>query len=62
MFELIDRDAAARLGKWTVGKHAITTPNIALVINPNRLPVSCTELKRDFKADLIITNAYIISR
>jgi 7-cyano-7-deazaguanine tRNA-ribosyltransferase len=62
MFELLDRDAAARLGKWTVGKHAITTPNIALVINPNRLPVSCTELKRDFKADLIITNAYIISR
>jgi len=62
MFELLDRDAAARLGKWTVGKHTIRTPNIAIVVNPNKMVVSPAELKRDFKTDLIITNAYIISR
>ncbi len=62
MFELLDRDAAARLGKWTVGKHTIATPNIAIVVNPNKMMVTPAELRRDFRADLMITNAYIISR
>jgi len=62
MFELLDRDAAARLGKWTVGKHTISTPNIAIVVNPNKMVVTPAELKKEFRTDLIITNAYIISR
>ncbi len=61
MFELLDRDANGRTGKFTIGKKEIKTPNIAIVINPNRMLVPPKELK-GFGADLIITNSYIIYR
>lgn len=60
MFEIKDRAAAGRLGKWTFGKHTLETPTIAIVVNPNKLVVPPEELKKEFGADLIITNAYII--
>ena len=62
MLELTDRDAAGRICKWTVCKHTVTTPNICIVVNPNRMPVSIADLKREFKADILITNSYIIRR
>ena len=62
MLELTDRDAAGRICKWTVGKHTIRTPNICIVVNPNRMSVSAAELKQEFKADILITNSYIIRR
>jgi len=62
MLELTDRDAAGRICKWTVGKHVITTPNICIVVNPNKLTVPIAELKSEFKADILITNSYIIRR
>jgi len=62
MFELIDRDAAGRICKWTVQKHTVKTPNICIVINPNKMPVSIKDLKKEFKADILITNSYIIKR
>jgi len=62
MLELTDRDAAGRICKWTIGKHAITTPNICIVVNPNRMPVPVADLKKEFKADILITNSYIIRR
>ncbi len=62
MFELIDRDAGGRIGKWTIEKHSIQTPNICIVINPNKMPVSIADLKKEFKAEIIITNSYIINR
>jgi len=62
MLELTDRDAAGRICKWTVGKHTIATPNICIVVNPNRMPVPIADLKKEFKADILITNSYIIRR
>jgi 7-cyano-7-deazaguanine tRNA-ribosyltransferase len=62
MLELIDRDAAGRICKWTVGEYTVTTPNICVVVNPNRMPVSIADLRKEFKADILITNSYIIRR
>jgi 7-cyano-7-deazaguanine tRNA-ribosyltransferase len=59
MFELRDHDGLGRLGVLTVNNKSITTPNIAVVVNPNELIIPPLEMK-DFGVDLIITNAYII--
>ncbi len=61
MFEIVDRDAGARLGKWIIGKNKITTPAIAIVINPNKMVVEPKELKK-FGAEILITNSYIINK
>ena len=62
MFELIDRDAAGRICKWNIDKYQIKTPNIAIVVNPNRLIIPPKELKEKFKAEIIITNSFIIKQ
>lgn len=62
MFEILERDAAGRIGRWAFGNHKITTPEIAIVVNPNRLTVEPKELQKEFGAKIIITNAYIIKR
>ncbi|MFA5405846.1 MAG: tRNA guanosine(15) transglycosylase TgtA [Candidatus Nanoarchaeia archaeon] len=59
-FEIKDHDGLGRLGVLTVNNKSITTPNIAVVINPNDLTIPPEEMMRDFGVDLIITNAYII--
>jgi 7-cyano-7-deazaguanine tRNA-ribosyltransferase len=61
MFEIIDRDASARLGEWTVGKHKIKTPTIAIVVNPNRQVIP-PEVMKKMGVELIITNSYIINK
>lgn len=60
MLEIKERDAGGRICKWSIGKHNITTPTIAIVINPNKQIVTPKELKEEFGCELIITNAYII--
>jgi 7-cyano-7-deazaguanine tRNA-ribosyltransferase len=61
MFELIDRDGLGRIGKFTVGNHKVTTPTIAIVVNPNRQVVP-PELMKKMGVELIITNSYIIHK
>src|SRR3989344_2455319 len=60
MFELLDRDAAARLCKWKISDYEIKTPNIAIVVNPNRQVIAPAEMKKEFGVEIIITNSYII--
>ena len=62
MFELKERDAAGRISKWTVNKREVTLPEIAIVINPGKMLISPSELQKEFRHDLIITNAYIIQK
>lgn len=54
-FEIKDRDAGARIGKWLV-----RTPNIAVVVNPHKMIIPIKKLKK-LGVDLLITNAYILS-
>ncbi len=60
MFELLDRDAAARLCKLKISEWEIKTPNIAIVVNPNRQAIAPSEMKKEFGVEIIITNSYII--
>lgn len=62
MFEIKHRDAAGRICEWKIGKNVVNTPTLIPVINPNRMVVSPRELKTKFKAEIIITNAYIIKK
>jgi 7-cyano-7-deazaguanine tRNA-ribosyltransferase len=59
-FELKDRDAAGRLCKFTTAHGTVTTPNLLPVINPNKLLIAPTEMKKRFGVEILITNAYII--
>ncbi|NOQ55251.1 MAG: tRNA guanosine(15) transglycosylase TgtA [Nanohaloarchaea archaeon] len=60
MFEIKARDACARICDWKIGKYKVMTPNIAIVVNPDKQIVTPRELKDIFGAEIIITNAYII--
>lgn len=60
-FELLDRDAGGRVCRLDVGKNKIKTPNIAIVINPNRMTVPLSQIKK-MGCEIIITNAYIINK
>ncbi|MBW6451164.1 MAG: tRNA guanosine(15) transglycosylase TgtA [DPANN group archaeon] len=62
MLEIKYRDAAGRVCDWTFDKYKITTPNIAIVINPNKMIIPAKELKEKFGVEIIITNAYIIKK
>ena len=62
MFEIKYRDACARICDLGFGKHKIRTPNIAIVVNPDKQIVTPAELKDIFGAEIIITNAYIIKK
>ncbi|HID90687.1 TPA: tRNA guanosine(15) transglycosylase TgtA, partial [Candidatus Bathyarchaeota archaeon] len=62
MFEIVDRDACGRIGRLRTRHGAIVTPAILPVYNPNIPIVSAKELEAEFKAQALMTNAYIIHR
>lgn len=60
-FEIIQKDAAGRIGRLTTLHGVVETPTIMPVINPNIQIIKPSEMK-DFGAEMIITNSYIIYR
>ncbi len=62
VFEVVRKDVGGRFGKFVVNGKVVRTPALLPVINPNRLIVSPQELEKDFGAEVLITNAYIIWR
>ncbi|MHA1130929.1 MAG: tRNA guanosine(15) transglycosylase TgtA [Candidatus Helarchaeota archaeon] len=62
MFELIGRDAAGRLGRFKTAHGSVLTPTLMPVYNPNIPLIPAKELEKDFKIQMLITNAYIIYR
>ncbi len=62
MFEIKYRDGCGRVCDWKFGKHKVKTPNIAIVINPDKQIISPKEIREIFGAEIIITNAYIIKK
>ncbi|QQG39558.1 MAG: tRNA guanosine(15) transglycosylase TgtA [Candidatus Aenigmatarchaeota archaeon] len=60
-FEIIAKDAAARLGKWDTPRGTLETPNIAIVMNPNISLIKPHEIAK-LGFSLLITNSYIIMR
>ena len=62
LFEVVRKDIGGRIGRFEVNGKVVRTPALMPVINPNRLIVSPQELEREFRAEVLITNAYIIWR
>ncbi|MDI6917109.1 MAG: tRNA guanosine(15) transglycosylase TgtA [Thermoplasmatales archaeon] len=60
MFELKEMDGLARIGKFYTKHGVVETPALLPVINPNYMLISPNEMKEKFKAEMLITNSYII--
>ncbi|MCD4800735.1 MAG: tRNA guanosine(15) transglycosylase TgtA [Methanococcoides sp.] len=61
IFEITHKDAAGRIGKLKTPHGTVETPTVMPVINPNLQVIKPSEM-RDFGAQMLITNSYIISR
>ncbi len=61
IFEIIQKDAAGRIGKLRTAHGVVETPTVMPVINPNIQVIKPSEMKK-MGAQMIITNSYIISR
>jgi 7-cyano-7-deazaguanine tRNA-ribosyltransferase len=62
MFEMIDRDGLARIGRLEVHGRSLETPALLPVINPKAGPITPRELRERFGFGAIITNSFIIGR
>lgn len=60
-FEILHKDAAGRIGKLTTAHGVVETPTVMPVINPNIQTIKPSEM-RNFGAQMLITNSYIIYR
>ncbi len=60
MFEIKFRDGLGRVGIWEINGKKVETPNLAVVINPNKMPVSIEWMKKNLNLQIIITNSYIL--
>ncbi|HUR62972.1 MAG TPA: tRNA guanosine(15) transglycosylase TgtA [Candidatus Thermoplasmatota archaeon] len=58
-FEIVDRAAAGRLGRFTTPHGKVTTPTLMPVVNPNLPLIRPREMKELFGAEMVITNSYV---
>ena len=61
MFEVLCHDGLARIGRLRTRHGIVETPTLMPEINPARITIPCSELKK-FGAEILITNAYLIWR
>ncbi|WP_292388715.1 tRNA guanosine(15) transglycosylase TgtA [Methanosarcina sp. UBA5] len=61
IFEILDKDAGGRIGRLRTPHGTIETPTVMPVINPNIQLIPPKEM-RNFGAEVLITNSYIIYR
>ena len=61
IFEILDKDAGGRIGRLRTPHGTIETPTVMPVINPNIQLIPPKEM-RNFGAEILITNSYIIYR
>ena len=61
-FEIKDRDASGRICNFTTKHGTVITPNLMPVINPNKMIITPKEMKKLFGVQIVITNAYIMSK
>jgi 7-cyano-7-deazaguanine tRNA-ribosyltransferase len=60
-FEIRHKDLMGRIGKLQTPHGVVETPTIMPVINPNLMSIRADEMKQ-YGAEMLITNAYIIYR
>jgi 7-cyano-7-deazaguanine tRNA-ribosyltransferase len=61
-FDILDRAAAGRLGKFTTPHGPVTTPTLMPVINPNLQLFTARQMRETFGAEMVITNSYVIHK
>ncbi|MBN1786252.1 MAG: tRNA guanosine(15) transglycosylase TgtA [Candidatus Methanofastidiosa archaeon] len=61
MFEVKAKDGLGRIGTLKIGKRSVETPALMPVINPGKLTIKPSEMKKEFDTRIIITNSYIIN-
>ena len=62
IFEILKRDGLARIGRLDLAHGKVTTPTLMPVIDPRDILINPREMRREFGAELIITNAYLTLR
>ncbi|MHB8633122.1 MAG: tRNA guanosine(15) transglycosylase TgtA [Thermoplasmatota archaeon] len=62
MFEIMDRCAAGRLGRFSTPHGRVTTPALMPVVNPNLKLIPPSDLKERFGAEIVITNSYVLHK
>ncbi|MBU6996579.1 MAG: tRNA guanosine(15) transglycosylase TgtA [Theionarchaea archaeon] len=60
MFEIRAKDGLGRIGRLEIHGKVVETPALMPVINPKKAEIAPREMQEKFKAQMIITNAYII--
>lgn len=60
LFEITNRDGAARIGRLHTKHGAITTPMLLPVINPNLRTIEPREMWEKYGIEALITNSYVI--
>jgi 7-cyano-7-deazaguanine tRNA-ribosyltransferase len=61
-FEIVDRAAAGRLGRFATPHGKVATPTLMPVINPNLQLFTATQMRERFGAEMVITNSYVIHK
>lgn len=61
-FQITDRAAAGRLGRFRTPHGTVTTPTLMPVVNPNIDLVSPREMRDRFGCEMVITNSYVIRK
>jgi 7-cyano-7-deazaguanine tRNA-ribosyltransferase len=61
-FEILDRAAAGRLGRFETPHGTVTTPTLMPVVNPNLRLIEPREMRRLFGAEMLITNSYVLHK
>jgi len=62
LFEVSERDLAARIGRIETKSGCFETPAFIPVVNPVIQPVSPREMYEEFKCRVLMTNAYIVRK
>jgi len=62
VFEVRERDGLARIGVLETRHGRVRTPALLPVVNPNRPIIPPRELAERFRAEILITNAYILGQ
>ena len=59
IFRILYRDGLGRVGGLTTAHGEVTTPTLMPVINPSDIILTPAEMRREFGAELVMTNAYL---
>ncbi|MEM2192444.1 MAG: tRNA guanosine(15) transglycosylase TgtA, partial [Candidatus Hadarchaeales archaeon] len=60
VFEILHRDGLGRIGRLKTAHGSVTTPTLMPVINPVDIFISPAEMRKEFGAELMMTNSYLI--